>query len=90
LQPSARGTWGSIPTGSYGSTSSRHSILPRRQARRECGGRCTLEAALSRCGWIEVIYTSRPSSSRRTAGGTMAGSTYAMMTTTSLASLPRS
>jgi hypothetical protein len=57
---------------------------------RECGGQYTLGAALSRCGRVEVSYTSRPSLSRRTAGGTMAGSTCATMTASCLASPVRS
>jgi hypothetical protein len=61
LRTSVRGTWGSSPTRSCGSTSSRRSTLPRRRARREFGERCTPEAALSKCRWVEVISTSRPS-----------------------------
>jgi hypothetical protein len=90
LRLSMRGTWGSSPTGSYGSTSSRRSTLLRKQARKECGGQCMLGAARSRCGWVLGIYTSRPNSSRRTTGGTIVGSTYAMTTATSQASPARS
>jgi hypothetical protein len=57
------------PTRSCGSTSSRQSTSLRRRAREEYGGRCTYEAAPSKCGRVEAISTSWPnfisSNSRR-------------------------
>jgi hypothetical protein len=90
LRPSVRGTWGSSPTRSCGSISSRRSILLRRRVRRECGRWYTLGVVLSRCSRVRVSCTSRPSLSPRTAGGTMASSTYATTTASYLASLARS
>jgi hypothetical protein len=87
---SARGTWGSSPTRSCGSTSSRRSTSPRMRGRGECDRRCTLEAAPSRCRRVEVSCTSWRSSSHRISGGTMAGSTYATMIVYYLVSLARS
>jgi hypothetical protein len=90
LQPSTRGTWGSSPTRSCGSTFSRRSILPRRRTRRECGEWCTLEAAPSRCGRVEVSCTYRRSSPHRTAGGMTTSSTCTTTMADCLSSLARS
>jgi hypothetical protein len=74
LQQSARGTWGWSPTEICGSTFSRRSTLPRRWARGECGVRCTPVATPFKSGRVEASFTSRRSSSRRTADDTMGGS----------------
>jgi hypothetical protein len=81
LQRSTRGTWGWSHTRTCGSTSSRQSISPRRQASEECGARCMQGAAPFKSESVEASSTSRRSSSHRTADGTTGRSTCVMTMT---------